>query len=197
MSKLYFKCNFRSAVKCCAEHRPRCISCLLMPIHFVLLSECTIQHGFYVLGVFFPSKAKWFFKKPLQHLRGVFSCGPAGFKGSCTVWPKAVRASQFAGCFDFLSSIENIEAGFAQLASLIFGRAGVALDAPGTQISWPFAWSLCDAFEIMLEVSDISVGILWCRQAWNRITNLCWCETAKWCSVTLGTTETPENSDPL
>lgn len=37
--------------------------------------------------------------------------------------------------FDFLSSIGNVEAGFAQLASFILGRAGIALGAPGTRIS--------------------------------------------------------------
>jgi len=34
-----------------------------------------------------------------------------------------------------LPSIENVEAGLAQLAAFAFGRAGIALYAPGAQIS--------------------------------------------------------------
>lgn len=137
-------------------------------------------------GAFFLSKAK---QSSKNHCNISLPCGPAG---QCDQGQWELHSLQAA--FDFLPSVENAEAGFAQLASFILGRDGIAFGAPGTQISWPFLWSLCGAFEIMLKVSDSSVGILWCRQTWNRIIWLC--ETAKWCLVIFETVETLENSNP-
>lgn len=56
-------------------------------------------------------------------------------KGAAQCDQRLLELHSLQAALIFLSSIENIEAGFAQLASFIFGRAGVALGAPGTQIS--------------------------------------------------------------
>lgn len=161
----------------------------LCPLILFFCQNAQSNMDFKVWG-FFSLQSKAILQEPLQHLRSDFPCGPAA---QCDQGQLELHSLQAA--FDFLPSIENAEAGFAQLASFILGRAGIALGAPETQISWPFSWSLCDAFEIMLGVSDSSVGILWCRETWNRIIWLC--ETAKLCLVIFGALETLEYSDPL
>lgn len=60
---------------------------------------------------------------------------PAASKGSAQCDQGQLEPHCLQAAFDFLSSIENVEVGFAQLPSFIFGRAGFALDAPGSQSS--------------------------------------------------------------
>lgn len=85
------------------------------------------------------------------------------------MWPSAVVSSQFAGFLWLLFSIENVEAGLAQIDSFMFGRWGIAVYAPSTQLSWLFAWSIRDALNSLVSgicLAD-SMGILWCTLAWN------------------------------
>lgn len=153
---------------------------------------------------FFPSKENYA-KEPLHHLRSIFFSGykitgPVSFEGSCTVWPRVDVSSQFAGFPWLLFSIENVEAGLVWLAPFSFERAGIAIDAPGMEISTFFMVSLWSSYNNTLGFGrclTVSLGILWYRLAWNRITNLCWCKMVKWSLITFGNLETLENRGPL